>query len=235
MAKIRESRKVWTPAEDAILRERYPDECGANLVQALGHPLTSVYLRAARLGIQKSRAFRESERSGQIQRGRTNPRMVATQIQKGATPWNKGIKGSCGNHPNCRATQFRKGELSGRAAKLIQPIGAERISKGGILQRKVNNDLPRQSRWRSVHALVWESTNGPIPAGHKVIFKRGKHTTVAEKITPEKLELVSYAELMRRNSYQTRYPKEVGQLIQLRGALNRKINNRLSQGALNEK
>jgi len=34
---------------------------------------------------------------------------------------------------------------------------------------------------------------------------------------------------MRRNSYHTRYPKEVAQLIQLKGALNRKINRRSRQ------
>jgi hypothetical protein len=46
-------------------------------------------------------------------------------------------------------------------------------------------------------------------------------------ITLGRLELISRAENMRRNSYHTRYPKEVAQLIQLRGALNRQINKRL--------
>ena len=228
------SRRRWTSAEDQVLRERYPDECAADLVQALGHPLTSVYQRARKLGLEKSEAFRASEKSGQIQRGRTNPRMVATQIQKGAKPWNKGIPGSCGTHPNCKAHQFRKGKLQGRALQVVQPIGAERVTKDGILQRKVNNDMPFQRRWKSVHSLVWEATFGPIPTGHKVVFRPGQHTSVAALITPGKLELVTHAELMRRNSYHTRYPKEVGQLIQLRGALNRKI-NRLAEDEAHEK
>lgn len=222
------SRKIWTPAEDALLRARYPDVLAAELVEATGHPLASVYQRARKLGLEKSDAFRASEKSGQIQRGRINPRMVATQIQKGAKPWNKGVKGSCGTHPNCRATQFRKGKLQGRAAQVVQPIGAERVTRDGILQRKVNNDLPFQRRWKSVHSLVWEAVHGPIPPGHKVVFRLGQHTNLAAQITPEKLELVTHAELMRRNSYHTRYPKELGRVIQLRGALNRKL-NRLSR------
>lgn len=214
----------WTPDQEATLRERYPDERAADLVDVLGHPLSSIYLRAKQLGLRKSDSFKQSEKSGQILRGRTSPAMVATQIKPGARPWNKGVKGTGGTHPNCRATQFRKGELTGRAAKIVQPTGAERVTKDGILQRKVNNDLPFQRRWRSVHSLVWEAENGPIPAGHKVVFLPGQNTSVRAQITPEKLELVTHAELMRRNSYHTRYPKELGLVIQMRGALNRKIN-----------
>lgn len=225
--------RAWTSVEDQLLRERYPDEVAADLVEVLDRSLTSIHARARKLGLEKSEAFRQSEKSGQILRGRTNPAMVATQIQKGAKPWNKGVKGSCGNHPNCRATQFRKGKLQGRAAQVVQPIGAERVTKDGILQRKVNNDMPFQRRWKSVHSLVWEAAFGPIPPGHKVVFLAGQHTSVAAQITPEKLEMVTHAELMRRNSYHTRYPKELGLVIQMRGALNRKI-NRLSKEAKDE-
>ncbi len=226
--------RLWTPVEDSILRERYPDEPAANLLQILDRTLISIHARAAKLGIGKSEAFRQSEKSGQILRGRANPNMVATQIQKGAKPWNKGVKGSCGLHPNCKATQFRKGHLQGRAAQVVQPIGAERLTKDGILQRKVNNDLPFQRRWKSVHSLVWEAAHGPIPPGHKVVFLSGQFTSVAAQITADKLELVTHAELMRRNSYHTRYPKELGLVIQMRGQLNRKI-NRLTKESSDEK
>lgn len=218
--------RAWTPAEDALLRERYPNEDSSSLERDLGRSRCAVFNRAAKLGLAKSAAWRESERSGRIQKGRTDPRMQATQIKPGAKPWNKGVRGSCGLHPNCRATQFKKGALQGRAAEIAQPIGAERISKDGYLQRKVNNDLPFQRRWRSVHSLVWEQAHGPIPKAHIVVFKPGAYTTVSDQIHAEDLELVSFQENMRRNSYHNRFPKEVGRLIQLRGALNRKINRR---------
>jgi hypothetical protein len=68
-----------------------------------------------------------------------------------------------------------------------------------------------------------------------VVFLPGQHTSVATQITPEKLELVTHAELMRRNSYHTRYPKDLGLVIQMRGALNRKINRLSKQESPDEK
>lgn len=129
----------------------------------------------------------------------------------------------------CARTQFRKGERRGVAVRLYQPVGTERVSKDGYLERKVNDDLPLQARWRAVHRIVWEAANGPIPSGHAVVFREGRKTTDASAITVDGLELVSRGELMRRNSYHTRYPQEVAQLIQLKGALNRKINARSKQ------
>lgn len=219
--------RPWTPDEDALLRERYPDCSTADLAQDLGRTPCATFNRAYQLGLTKSGAFLESERSGRILRGRTDPRMVATQIQKGNIPWNTGTKGLTGIHPNCRRTQFAKGSLQGRSAMIVQPIGAERITKDGILQRKINNDMPFQRRWKSVHALVWEAVHGPTPAGHKVVFKHGLHTAVVEQITVDRLELVTCAELMRRNSYHNRYPRDVGQLIQMKGQLTRKINRKM--------
>jgi len=48
---------------------------------------------------------------------------------------------------------------------------------------------------------------------------------VSEHITVERLELVTLAENLRRNSIH-RFPEDLVQLIQLKGALVRKINRR---------
>ena len=58
------------------------------------------------------------------------------------------------------------------------------------------------------------------------MFKRGHATTDSALITADHLDCITRVENMRRNSYHNNYPKEVAQLIQLRGALNRKIKNR---------
>lgn len=68
--------------------------------------------------------------------------------------------------PGCEKGWFRKGERRGVATKLYQPIGTERISKDGYRERKVNDDLPLNRRWRAVHLIEWEAINGPLPAGH---------------------------------------------------------------------
>jgi hypothetical protein len=109
--------------------------------------------------------------------------------------------------------------MSGRALAIYQPIGTERLSKEGYLQRKVNDALPRHSRWRAVHILLWESVNGPLPEGCAVIFRDGNK----ENITQDNLECVTRAELMHRNSVHNSGP-EIARLQQLRGVLIRRIN-----------
>ena len=215
---------AWTPREDEILRERYPDEPAAAVATAIGRSLRAVYYRASQLGLAKSGVFLASQASG---RADLAGRGLATRFTKGGPAWNKGIKGATGHHPNSRRTQFKKGCMTGAAQHNYQPIGTLRINKG-VLERKVTDDpgLYPAQRWRPVARIVWEQAHGPIPEGHSVVFKPGRATTDPERITPEVLELISRRDLMLRNSRHTRYPPELNQLIQLKGALNRKINNR---------
>lgn len=90
------------------------------------------------------------------------------RIEKGAESWNKGKKcapGKGGNHPNARKTQFKPGVRQGIATKLYKPIGTERVSKDGYLERKIHDGMPLQSRWRAVHLIQWEGQNGKLPKG----------------------------------------------------------------------
>jgi hypothetical protein len=116
--------------------------------------------------------------------------------------------------------------MAGAARAKYKPIGTERIADGQ-LQRKVTDDpsVYPARRWVAVARLVWEAANGPVPAGHAVAFKPGKATTDRARITLDVLELVSRAELMRRNT-RHRFPPELNQLLALKAALTRKINNR---------
>lgn len=223
------SGQPWIHADLAILKRRYPNMQTAELARELGRSVSATYNRAFGMGLRKSDAFMASERSGRIARGRQHPNMIAHQFPKGHVPANKGLCRPGWAPGRMAQTQFKKGQLSGLAAENLLPIGAERVGKDGILQRKVNNDMPSQRRWKSVHTIVWQENNGAVPRGFIVVFRPGKKTTVAAEITPDRLELISRAENMRRNSYLARYPKEVADVIRMRGALNRKINNRSRQ------
>lgn len=220
-------RKPWTADDLAAVRLRYPHESTRALAKVLGRTERAIYQQANKFGLRKSAEYLASDLSGRVQRGKQHPAMKATQFVKGQPAWNAGIKGSTGLHPNCRATHFKPGRLA-HEARNYQPIGALRVTKDGLLERKVTDDpsLVPARRWVSVARLVWEAENGPAPRGHAVVFKPGCATTAETEITPDRIELVTRAELMRRNSYHNRYPKEVAQLIQLRGALNRKLNRR---------
>lgn len=104
------------------------------------------------------------------------------------------------------------------------PIGTQRInSKDGYLERKVTDDHPVPARrWVAVHRLVWEATNGPIPSGHRVAFRPGMKTNVEADITVDRLELVTAAEMMRRNTIHN-YPPAIKDAMRLVGRVNRQV------------
>lgn len=203
----------WTDREILALRLAYADVKTQLLADLLGRPASQIYQKARALGLKKSAAFYASSASGRTGDGRG----LHTRFTKGITPWNKGTHFTAGGRSG--ETRFKPGHRGGRAAERYQPIGTERISKDGYLERKVNDGMPLQKRWRAVHLLVWEAAHGPLPPGHAVSFKDGNKQNTAL----ENLELVSRADLMRRNTLHN-YPKEIATLIQLRGAINRKLN-----------
>lgn len=85
------------------------------------------------------------------------------QFMPGQEPINKGKPQPY--NPNSAATRFKKGNLTGRANQMYQPIGTERLSKDGYIERKIHDGLPLRSRWRAVHLVEWEAIHGPIPEG----------------------------------------------------------------------
>lgn len=215
-------RRSWTDVERSVVRHRYPDERCADVARDLGRTCSQVYQMAHSLGLHKSAKFMASDRSGRVQRGKRDPRMVGTQFKPGHATWNKGTHfAPAGSEKGW----FKKGQLSGAAKAKELPVGSERVSHG-VLLRKMGTCLNRWTRWQPVHRTTWEAANGPVPRGCIVVFKPGRHTTNAREITLDRLECITRVENMRRNSRHTNYPPEVNQLMQLRGALKRKINNR---------
>ncbi|WP_175770341.1 HNH endonuclease signature motif containing protein [Burkholderia anthina] len=211
----------WTPEQIEILRRRYPNERAEVLADLFDCSVNRVYAKAAKLGLSKSAEFfasAESGRTGHDDRG------IAGRFVKGMESWNKGVKGSSGNHPNCRHTQFKAGRSADEARNYV-PIGTEKVNRDGYLIRKITDDptLAPVRRWEAVHRLVWIAANGPIPDGHVVCFLRDRYTTEAAKITIDALELVHRRELARRNHWTNNDP-EVARLYQLKGAITRQVN-----------
>lgn len=217
------TRKVWIDIEVEILQAVYPDRAMHELVLIFKCSERAIYAKAAALGLKKSAVFLASPISGRLRPG---ARLGGdTRFKPGNVPVNKGCKHRPGWAPGRMAVgQFQKGQVSGKAKQLLQPIGAERLSKEGYLQRKINNDMPMQSRWRAVHILEWEAVNGPLPKGHCLCFRDSDKTHIAL----DNLELITRAENMARNTLH-RYPKPIARLIQLRGVLNRRIHARERQ------
>lgn len=211
-------RRQWTNEEDRIIAEHYPHTPQRELCELLNCDRYQLYTRAQALKVKKTPEFRQSEHSGCIRKGkRVSP---GTEFKPGQSPWNKGMR--VGSYPGAIKTQFKPGN---KPANTL-PVGSLRITKDGTLQRKIGNEKGSNSkRWRGIHELVWIEANGPVPAGHICVFKPGMKTSVLAEITLEKIECVSFAENMKRNT-RHRYPKEINQLIALKGAINRQINKR---------
>jgi len=86
------------------------------------------------------------------------------QFVKGQPSPNKGRKGFA--PPGSEKGWFRKGERRGRANSNWKPVGTERVSKEGYVERKIRDDGPLWKRWRAVHLIRWEAAHGPVPEGH---------------------------------------------------------------------
>lgn len=218
---INAPKRTWSAQELATLRRLYPHQRTADIAQQLGIDLALVYRRAALLGLRKSDTFTASDKSGRTFKGGTLGQ--ATQFRAGQKPWNAGTHYVAGGRS--AETRFKKGEMSGAAQHNYVPIGTLRISKDGYLERKLTDDpsLYPARRWQFVHRLVWEAANGPIPSGSMVIFRKGRFTNQADLLTADRLECITRAENVRRNSLWSQHP-EMARLHQLKGQITRQVN-----------
>lgn len=208
-------RRRWTKAEDRLLRARYPDVQTAKLLPLFpGRTVTTIYQHAAILGLKKSPAYLASPDACRLRRGDNVG--SAHRFPKGHVPANKGLRRPGWGPGRMKATQFKPGQLSKRWDPEVYCIGGLRINADGGLDIKVREGL---RGWDSFARYVWTTERGPIPKGMVVRPLNGDpHDTRIEN-----LRLATKADVMRENTYH-RYPKPIARLIQLRGALNRKIN-----------
>jgi hypothetical protein len=211
---LKTARVFWTPLELDTLRELYPDLATAEVAAHVGRSIGKCYQKAAALGLRKSAAFMESDKAGRIQRGHQNPNMIASRFKPGQPVWNKGMKGWAA--PGTEATRFKPGIVPANR----QQVGALRINSDGQLDIKLYEGL---RAWVQLSHYTWFVEHGTwVPRGMCLRFINGD----VHDPRIENLRLLTRAENMRLNSVHTIYPPEVAKLVQLRGALNRQINNR---------
>lgn len=217
--------RPWTEEEVSLVRELYPHRPTKEISARLARPVGSVYQQAEVLGVKKSLEFLSSPLSGIIHKGER--RGIGTEFKKGLAPANKGLRRPGWYRGRMRETQFKKGSRSGKAAENWKPIGTILPDSDGYLRIKVREaeygkepfGFGNVKVWPLLQRHVWEQNNGPIPPGHKIVFKDGNK----QHVEIENLECLSSAQLLQRNSLWKRYPRELAETIQLVGALKRKI------------
>jgi hypothetical protein len=198
----------WTNKDRSYLKKHYPNKPTKVVAEALGVSEKSAYTQANLLGISKSEKYMTEELQRQAERLRRVG--VQSRYKKGQEPPNKGQKMSSELYKKCKPTMFKKGHLPANH----QPIGSERVTKDGYREIKIKEP----NKWEALHRVEWEKVNGKIPKGLILVFKGDKMNP-----SPDNCELITRAENMNRNTYHN-YPKEIANLVQLRGALTRQIN-----------
>lgn len=221
---INAPRASWTDDQIETLRLLYPKYKTEDVAFLIGQTLHATYRKANTLGLHKTPEFVAAESARQL--AKPDHPMRSTRFQKGLIPWNKGTKGVAGVQEACRATHFKPGQLPHNTL----PIGSTKLDKDGTLLQKVSDAKGNNSaRWRGVHELVWTRAHGPLPAKHIVVFKPGMRTDVLEEITIDRVECISLAENMRRNTRHN-LPPELNEIVQLKAVLTRQINKRMKHG-----
>lgn len=203
-------KRMWTDEETSLLRERYADSRTDHLADAMGRTVGQVYQAAAKRGLSKSTEYRSSINACRLRRG--DAVGAEFRFRPGQAAWNKGRSGVNGESN----TTFKRGHVSANS----MPVGTLRETWEGYIEIKT---APGMRQWTPLHRWAWKLEHGAYPArGMALAFRDGDKKNCAI----ENLECITRADLMRRNSVHT-LPKEIAELVQLRGAIHRQINRRL--------
>lgn len=204
------TRVLWTPEEEAYLRQHYPDTQTQTIADHLGRSLRKVSAKADCMDLNKSPTFLASEASGRMKAPLHGGK--AHWFKPGHTTHNKGVKGYYA--PGSEKDWFGKGH---RPANYCE-VGTLRINSEGYLNIKLADG---HNEWFLLARYNWFLHTGQWTTKDQCIwYKNGDKHDCA----PENLEIITRREHLSRTTVH-RLPKEMVQSILLRGRLNRAINS----------
>jgi hypothetical protein len=161
--------KLFTPEQQAFIREQYPLLSRKELTAALNQRWA--------LGVTLEQVVAYVKNNG-VNSGRTG------YFPKGTTPFNAGTKGVM----KANSGSWKRGNRP----QTWKPVGTIAIeTKDRFLKIKV----AEPNKWVFLHRQIWEHFNGPVPAGHVVHLMDANKFNV----DISNLELVSRSEMAVRN------------------------------------
>lgn len=216
-------RRFWGEDDLARLRELYPDHTTREVARELKRSVYGVYGMANILGLHKTPEYIKAH--ARLQKGSRVG--IEHRYPKAHVPANKGLRRPGWSPGRMRETQFKKGERRGSAQHNWKPIGTILADSEGFLRIKVREAKAAEEPsgfgntkvWPLLNRHVWEQHKGPIPPKHIVAFKDRNRSNCAI----ENLELLSMADNARRNNMWATMPRELAEVIQMQGALKRKL------------
>lgn len=231
--------RLYTKEDDNIIKKYYPILTNREVARMLDRPLASVRDRANRIGVKKLNPPRQyskeeieivkecfpiletAEISKMLGRSQSSIRHKArklrlTKVSKEGLLYTEEELEFLINNYNKIPLEQQSKKLGRTTSALSQklrelgiwedllhkPVGSERIDSGYVLQKQEDGE------WRLKHRVVWEKHHGEIPDKFRIHFKDGNTTNT----DIENLELISFAESMRKYSW-ARYPHELRKVI----------------------
>jgi hypothetical protein len=153
--------RMWTPGKIAWFRAFVPGHTEAE-ISAEHERLYGFPLREGQIGNAKSKfGVKSGTHGGRFEKGHDGG--FASEAHRRAF-----LEAG-------KATQFKKGQVSGSALARRREVGYERVNADGYVEVKVHDGL--QSRpnrnFRPKHHVVYEQAHGPIPDGCNIVFADG--------------------------------------------------------------
>ena len=203
-------RTTFTLKEDRYIKANYLTMPVKRIGENLKRSYTGIMCRLRQMGLEIPAAIRERNKQ-------------ESQIQAGSIPANKGLKQtewmSRKAINKSKVSRFKAGQLPHNTKSDMAVTIRE--DKRGVQYKHIRIAV---GKWTPLHRYNWMQVNGPIPPKMKLTFKDGD----TMNCSVENILCMTPGELMKHNSYHN-YPKPVALMVQLRGALNRKINRKLKQ------
>jgi hypothetical protein len=208
-------RKIWTPQEDAYLRQCVGKVSWKEAAQKLNRSYSSVTGRVCNLGLKHPKAFIAQLTKSKWESGEYTPEKNHC-FMPGNIPANKGLKQTDFMSQEAieatKATRFKQGHLPHNH----KPVGSERVDTEGYVYVKVEEP----NKWELKHRLVWQQHVGPILPGTNIQFKDGNR----QNCNIENLYAITRQQQIDNNTIH-RYPAEVKSLIRLKNKFSRHLKN----------
>jgi hypothetical protein len=213
--------KPWSLSEIAKLRRIFPRKQTKTVARLLRRSVPSIVGAAKKYGIAKDPAYL-SPLLRRLGRG-LGIAGALFRFRKGHVPFQKGKKGWSAGGRSVE-TRFKKGHFPANRDPDFYVAGALRVNTDGYIDMRTSFRKGALG-WRALHKILWEDAHGPVPKGFALRFKDGDRLNVELA----NLELVSRADLMRRNTIHN-LPPQLKSAINLLGQLKRRIREKQDRG-----